>query len=52
MAFLEIPESFNTFSTGGIHSLKNYKHNSSNLALVSVIEKSSDSANESTSMVV
>lgn len=49
---LEIPESFNTFSTGGIHSLKYYKHNSSNLALVMVITKSSDSAKESTSMVV
>jgi len=50
--FLEIPESFNTFSTGGIHSLKYCKHNSSNLALVIVIIKSSDSANESTSIVV
>jgi len=52
MAFLAIPESLRTFSTGGIHSLKNGKHNSSNLALVRVMLKSSLSAKESTSMVV
>jgi len=47
-----MPESFKTFSTGGIHSLKNGIHNSSNLALVIVILKSTDSANESTSITV
>lgn len=50
--FLEKPESLKTFSTGGIVSLNIVMHNYSNLALVMVIEKSYDSANESTSMVV
>jgi hypothetical protein len=50
--FFSIPESFNTFSTGGIHYLKYYKHNSSNLALDILMLKSSDSANESTSIEV
>jgi len=48
----EKPESFKTFSTGGMVYLNMVRHNSSNLALVMVSEKSSDSANESTSMVV
>ena len=52
MVFLAIPESFKTFSTGGIVSLNWLMHNYSNLALVMVKEKSSDSARESTSMVV
>jgi len=52
MTFLDIPESFKTFSTGGIQSLNIVKQSSSNLALVMVILKSIDSANESTSMVV
>ncbi len=50
--FLDIWESLKTFSTGGMVYLNNDMHNSSNLALVRVREKSSDSASESTSMVV
>lgn len=50
--FLENPESLKTFSTGGIVYLNKVMHNYSNLALVIVNEKSSDSAKESTSMVV
>lgn len=50
--FLDIYESRSTFSTGGMHSLKNGMHNSSNLALVMVMLKSSLSARLSTSMVV
>lgn len=46
------PESFNTLATGGIHSLKDYKHNSSNLALERLMLKSSPSAKASTSMEV
>lgn len=49
---MEIPESFNTYSTGIIQFLNSYIHNSSNLALVISIQKSSDSAKESTSIVV
>jgi len=41
-----------TFSTGGIQSLNIDKQSSSNLALVMTQLKSSDSANESTSIVV
>lgn len=52
ISFLAIPESFNTFYTGGIQSLKVYKHNSSNLALDKVMLKSSPSAKASTSMEV
>ena len=50
--FLGIPESFNTFSTGGIVYLNWLMQSYSNLALVIVIEKSSDSAKESTSIDV
>jgi len=38
--------------TGGIQSLKNYKHNSSNLALDKTMLKSSPSAKASTSIEV
>ena len=47
-----ISESLITLSTGFIVSLKKSKHNSSNLDLVKVIDKSSPSANESISIVV
>jgi hypothetical protein len=50
--FFDICESLKTFSTGGIVYLNNDIHNYSNLALVRVREKSYDSANESTSIVV
>lgn len=46
--FLLIPESLKTFSTGGIVYLNIVIQSSSNLALVIVKEKSSDSAKEST----
>jgi len=49
---LEKFESLKTFYTGGIVYLNILMHNYSNLALVIVIEKSSDSAKESTSIVV
>ena len=49
---MEKPESWSTFSTGGMHSLKSGRHNSSNFALVMLILKSMDSAKESTSIIV